>query len=185
MSLFVVSGPSAVGKSSVVERLLKMDPSIERIVTCTTRNPRRSEQPNVDYFFIPKNEFLAAIDAGDFVEFSEVYGNYYGVKFSTIQEKIAAHKDVILTINWEGFLKIKDVIKQDVYGIFILPPSIADLEIRIKLRGEDSPEVIAGRINAAKEDIAKANLYDFCFENFDIGITAENILSKFNEIRNK
>jgi guanylate kinase len=185
MSLFVISGPSAVGKSSVAECVLRMDSTIDRIVTCTTRSPRKSEQPNVDYFFIPKNEFCASINEGDFVEFSEVYGNYYGVKFSTIHRKIVDHRDAILIINWEGFLKIKNAIKRDVYGIFILPPSIADLEVRIKLRGEDSPEAIANRINAAREDIAKASLYDFCFENHDIVATAENILHKINEIRNK
>jgi guanylate kinase len=185
MSLFIFSGPSAVGKTSVVNELLRMDPTIEKMVTCTTRGKRKSEQPGVDYIFMEKDEFLEEAERGNFVEFSEVYGNYYGVKFSTARDKIKAGTDAVLVINWEGFLKIKNAFKQDVYGIFILPPSIADLESRIKSRGEDSPEVIAARMDAAREDISKADLYDFCFENVEIILTAKNILNKINEIRHR
>jgi guanylate kinase len=185
MSLFVFSGPSAVGKNSVVTELLNMDATLERIVTCTTRKKRKTEQDGYDYFFIEKGEFFEEIKRGNFIEFSEVYGNYYGVKFSTIKEKIDSGKDAILIINWEGFLKIKNAIKQNVYGIFILPPSIYDLEVRIKSRGEDSPKVIAERISAAQEDIDKAILYDFCLENVDIITTAERVLDKINDIRRK
>jgi guanylate kinase len=183
MSLFIFSGPSAVGKTSVVNELLKTDPTIEKIVTCTTREKRKSEQWGVDYFFMGKDEFLEEAEHSNFVEFSEVYGNYYGIKFSTVRNKIKSGKDAVLIINWEGFLKIKNIFKEDVYGIFILPPSIADLETRIKSRGEDSPEVIGERMNAAREDIAKADLYDFCFENVDIAVTVKNILNKINDIR--
>ncbi|MDR0631705.1 MAG: guanylate kinase [Holosporaceae bacterium] len=181
--LFVVSGPSAVGKNSVVNEILKIDRTIGRIVTCTTREMRKSEQHGVDYFFIPKNDFLLEMARGNLIEFSEVYGNYYGVMFSAVEEKINSGEDSILVINWEGFLKIKNAIKTNVYGIFILPPSIEDLESRIKIRGEDSPEAIKRRISMARKDIAKADLYDFCFENVDMVATAKSILEKINDIR--
>jgi guanylate kinase len=183
--LFVISGPSAVGKNSIVNEILKIDKSIDRIVTCTTREIRKSEKHGVDYFFMKKDDFLSEIDKGNLIEFSEVYGNYYGVTFSTVKEKIDGGKDAVLVINWEGFLKIKSAIKENVYGIFILPPSIKDLEFRIGARGEDSPEVISKRLSLAKEDMDKAKLYDFCFENSDIITAAGSILEAINSIRQK
>ncbi|MDR0678428.1 MAG: hypothetical protein LBF44_02735, partial [Holosporaceae bacterium] len=139
--LFVISGPSAVGKNSVVSEILKMDSSLTKAVTCTTRKIRKSEKHGEDYFFMKKKDFLLAIERKDFIEFSKIYKNYYGIMFSHINEKISNGKDVILIINSDGFLKIKEIIAKniEVHGIFILPPSIEDLELRIKLRGEESP----------------------------------------------
>jgi guanylate kinase len=183
--LFVVSGPSAVGKSSVVGEILKNDKTMDRIVTCTTREKRKSERHGDDYFFFKKEDFLAEIEKGNLVEFSEVYGNYYGVMFSSIEKKITNGEDAILIINWDGFLKIKNVFGESVCGIFILPPSIEVLEERIKKRGEDSPEAIARRINMAREDIDMSKFYDFCFENSDITATAKSILEKINYVRRR
>ncbi|MDR1983029.1 MAG: guanylate kinase [Holosporaceae bacterium] len=184
-ALFVISGPSAVGKNSVVDEILKIDRSIGRIVTCTTRKIRKSERHGEDYFFMKKSDFLLEIERKNLIEFSEVYGNYYGVMFSSVNEKIKSGEDAILIINFEGFLKIKKVITENVYGMFILPPSIEDLELRMKLRGEDSPKIVARRLSLAREDMAKAKFYDFCFKNFDIITTARDILETINNIRQK
>ncbi|MDR2158389.1 MAG: guanylate kinase [Holosporaceae bacterium] len=181
--LFVVSGPSAVGKNSVVNEILKIDRSLSRVVTCTTRPMRKSEKHGVDYFFMEKNNFLLEADRGNFIEFSEVYGNYYGVMLSVVKEKINAGEDSILVINWEGFLKIKNVIGNGAYGIFILPPSMEDLKLRIKSRGEDSAETMAHRISMAREDMEKSKFYDFCFKNSDIISTAKDILKTINGVR--
>jgi guanylate kinase len=181
--LFVISGPSGVGKNSVVNEILKKAPSISRIITCTTRKIRGSEQHGVDYLFLGKGDFLSEIGKGNLIEFSEVYGNYYGVTFSSIDEKVSNGKDAILVVNYDGFLKIKKIIKENVYGIYILPPSIEDLEARIKSRGEDSPEEIAKRLSLAQQDMEKAKFYDFCFKNSDIIATAENILETINSIK--
>jgi guanylate kinase len=181
--LFVISGPSAVGKSSIVNRILEIDNTIERIVTCTTRRKRTSEKHGRDYLFLEKEDFLSEISKGNLIEFSEVYGNYYGITLSSIEEKINAGRDSILVINWEGFLKIKNVFGEFVYGIFVLPPSIEVLRARIQLRGEDSPEVIERRISMAMDDIEKSKFYDFCWENFDITASVEAILAKINHIR--
>jgi guanylate kinase len=184
-NLFVVSGPSAVGKTSVVNEILKRDDSLSRIVTYTTRTKRESEKHGEDYFFIAKKDFLSAAERGDFVEFSEVYGNYYGIAFSTLKEKMKEGKDAVLVINWEGFLKIKKALPKNVYGIFILPPSIEELERRIRSRGEDSPETISRRMVLAANDIKKVEFYDFSFKNFDIETTAGDILATIDEIRQK
>jgi guanylate kinase len=181
--LFVISGPSAVGKNSVVSEILKMDKSISRIVTSTTRKIRKSECHGKDYFFMTKEDFLKAVKEKKLIEFSEVYGNYYGVKFSSVDEKINNGKDAILVINHEGFLKIKKVIPQNIYGIFIFPPSMEELELRMRLRGEDSPEMIAQRLGLAEEDMEKAKFYDSCFENFDVVATASDILETIDDIR--
>ena len=181
--LFVISGPSAVGKSSIVREILRMDETMTQIVTCTTRKKRKSEKHKEDYLFFEKEDFLLEINKGNLIEFSEVYGNYYGVMLSAIEEKINAGSDAILVINWEGFLKIKNVLGECVYGIFILPPSIEILEARMKLRGEDSSEMIEHRINMAMKDIEKSKFYDFCSENFDITASAKSILTKINDIR--
>jgi guanylate kinase len=182
-SLFVVSGPSAVGKSSVVNEILKRDNTLDRIVTCTTREKRKSEKHGKDYLFFQKNNFLSEINKGNLIEFSEVYGNYYGIMLSTIEEKINAGRDAILIVNWDGFLKIKSVLKECVCGLFILPPTIAALEKRIQQRGEDSSEAIARRIGMARKDISKSKLYDFRFKNYDIAATAKDILEKINDVR--
>ncbi|MDR2645854.1 MAG: guanylate kinase [Holosporaceae bacterium] len=181
--LFVVSGPSAVGKSSIVNEILKRDNTLDRIITCTTREKRKSEKHGEDYLFFQKNDFLSEIDRGNLIEFSEVYGNYYGIMLSTVEEKINAGRDSILIINWDGFLKIKSIFKERVCGLFILPPTIAALEMRIRQRGEDSPETIARRIGVARKDIGKSKFYDFRFKNSDIATTAGDILEKINDVR--
>jgi guanylate kinase len=186
-SLFVVSGPSAVGKNSVVSEILKMDGSLTRAVTCTTRKMRKSEKHGEDYFFMKKKDFLSAVERKDFIEFSEIYKNYYGIMFSHINEKIAEGKDVILIINFDGFQKIKQNVSKDIKicGIFILPPSVEDLELRIRSRGEDSTAEIAHRLSVALKDMEKAKFYDFCFKNSDITTTARAILETINGVRQR
>ncbi|MDR0556095.1 MAG: guanylate kinase [Holosporaceae bacterium] len=181
--IFVISGPSAVGKTSVVNDILRRDRTLSRVVTCTTRQKRDSEKEGVDYFFLSKEKFLREIKEKKLIEFSQIYGNYYGVTFSALMEKINTAQDAILVVNWEGFLKIKEVTIGNVYGIFILPPSIEDLEARIKSRGEDSSEAISQRIGLAREEIDMARHFDFCFKNVDITSIAEDIVKKINEIR--
>ncbi|MCR5224759.1 MAG: guanylate kinase, partial [Alphaproteobacteria bacterium] len=109
-TLFVISGPSAVGKSTVVERVLQIDPTLTRIITCTTRPMRSGEQDRRDYIFLDKEDFLARANRNEFVEFSEVYGNYYGVLLSTIRQAIADGRRALLVINWEGFFKVRQAL---------------------------------------------------------------------------
>jgi guanylate kinase len=173
--LFVISGPSAVGKTSVVNEVLKRCNYLERIITCTTRPQRVGESDGVDYFFMSREAFVQHSLNGDFVEHSEVYGNNYGVLFSSIMEKIDASKHVVLILNWEGFLKIKELFRSSVVGFFIAPPSIEALKKRIRNRNSDAAEDIAKRLEMALEDMSHQHKFDYCCENNDISETADKI----------
>jgi guanylate kinase len=181
--LFVISGPSAVGKSTIADEILKIDRSIGKIVTCTTRKIRSTEIDGIDYNFMNKEDFFLYKSRGDFVESSEVYGNYYGVLLSSITKKVENENDSLLVINWEGFLKIKKAIGKNVVGFFLTPPSIEALEERIKSRATDSEEVILQRLKMANEDMRHRFEYDFCVENSDIKKTTDDILCKMQEAR--
>jgi guanylate kinase len=181
--LLAISGPSAVGKSSVANEILKIDPSIDRIITCTTRKMRKGEKDGVDYHFMSVDEFLQHRNDGDFVESSEVYGNYYGVLLSTITEKMKKNVDSLLLVNWEGFLKIKKAIHEGVFGFFILPPTLQDLELRLRARCTDSEDVIAARLSMAMDDMSRQSEFDFRVENADIRETASNILKIVDSIK--
>lgn len=180
--LFVISGPSAVGKSTIADRVLA-DKSINRIITCTTRKIRGKEVDGVDYNFISVDDFLLRKNNGDFIESSEVYGNYYGVPLSAITKNMEQGIDSLLVINWEGFLKIKSAVKKNIVGFFIAPPSMKDLEDRIRARSADSEEIIARRLSAANEDMSHKDKYDFCIKNVSVEETANDILQKIRSIR--
>jgi guanylate kinase len=181
--LFVISGPSAVGKTSVVNEILKNDKSLQRVVSCTTRPQRKTERTGLDYFFITKEEFLTRQKNGDFLEYAEIYGNFYGVLLSHIKEKLDMEEDVLLAINWEGFSKIKKVLDKNVYGFFLIPSSIKDLELRIESRGTELQSAINCRLESAQEDMKHSDFYDFCFENNLLTETANSILKQMNAIR--
>ncbi|MDR1560939.1 MAG: guanylate kinase [Holosporaceae bacterium] len=181
--LFVISGPSAVGKTSIINEILKLDNSLKQVITCTTRPMRKTERQGIDYYFMSKKEFLTRERNGDFIEFSEVYGNYYGVMLSLIMDKVNNCENALLSVNWEGFAKVKKTIGQNVYGFFINPPSIQDLELRIRSRGTDSREIINHRLSMAMEDMSHSNIFDFCVENRDITTAANHILEQINIIK--
>lgn len=173
----VISGPSAVGKTSVASEILsRADNHFVRIVTCTTRAMRTGEVDGQDYYFMTKGQFLSHEKNGDFVEHSEVYGNYYGVLISTIKEKIDYGEHALLVINWEGHQKIKKIFSENVIGFFLIPPSMNDLEKRIRSRGTDSEEIIKKRMDAIAEDMRHKNEFDFCVENREISEAADEIL---------
>lgn len=185
--LFVLSGPSAVGKTTVAEAILRRCEEeegenackVSKIVTCTTRARRDGETDGVDYFFLTKEEFLRHKDQGDFAEFSEVYGNYYGVLLSTIKDKIDSGENALLVINWEGYQKIKKVFGESVVGIFLIPPSLEDLEKRIRNRGKDSEEVIRNRMKMIESDMQHKDEFDYCVENAEVDDAVDEILEIF------
>ncbi|GHT97653.1 guanylate kinase [Alphaproteobacteria bacterium] len=182
--LFVISGPSAVGKTSVVEEMLRIDGSLSKIITCTTRAKRGKEVEGKDYFFVSEDDFLEHVKKNDFMECSEVYGNFYGVLASTVFEKTNAGIDALLIINWEGFVKIKKAVSQlPVYGFFIVPPSLEMLEQRIRSRSTDSEEVIQTRLSLAHQDMSHQNEFHSVYENEGVTKTAHDILKTINELR--
>lgn len=174
-SLFMVVAPSGAGKSSLVNALLAQEPRIKLSISYTTRAPRPAEQHGREYYFTSAEDFLARRVAGEFLESAEVHGNYYGTSRLLIAEQMRAGTDVLLEIDWQGAQQIKKQFPQAV-GIFILPPSIAALEERLKKRGQDEPAVIARRVLAADGEIAHASEFEYVIINqeFATALTSLN-----------
>lgn len=171
-SLFIVAAPSGAGKSSLVNALLAQEPGIVLSVSFTTRAPRPGEQHGREYFFASEAEFLEREANGEFLESAKVHGNYYGTSRLVIEEQNRAGKDVLLEIDWQGAQQVRKQFREAV-GIFILPPSIAALEQRLRKRGQDSDDVIARRVFNAAGEIAHAAEFDYVIinENFDTALS--------------
>jgi len=163
-NLFVVAAPSGAGKSSLVKSLLELDSRLVVSVSHTTRAPRGQEQPGREYHFITEPEFRAKITHGDFFEHAEVHGHLYGTSRASIEARIAGGQDVVLEIDWQGALQIKQLFPHAVL-IFILPPSWNELQQRLTRRGEDGPDVIATRMANARMEVAQAKHFDFVIIN--------------------
>lgn len=165
-TLFIITAPSGAGKSSLLKALTKQDPSLGISVSHTTRAPRPGEEDGREYHFTTVSDFLEKQKKGEFLEYAEVHGNYYGTSRRAVLERLAAGKDTLLEIDWQGAMQIRKLIAETV-SIFILPPSIATLEERLNKRGQDSPETIAGRMEAASEEISHASGFDYVIINDD------------------
>ncbi len=176
-NLFIVSAPSGAGKSSLIQALLKRHSDMQVSVSHTTRAPRPGEQDGVHYHFISVDEFKALIAKDEFFEWAEVFGNYYGTSKSTIRDSLSRGIDVFLDIDWQGARQIKAQ-ESSAKGIFILPPSLAELEQRLTKRGQDSNDVIAKRMAQAQSEMSHADEYEYLIinDNFD------NALNEFERI---
>ncbi|MDB5761776.1 MAG: guanylate kinase [Herminiimonas sp.] len=163
-SLFMVVAPSGAGKSTLVNALLAQEPAIKLSISYTTRTPRPGEQNGREYHFISVKDFLTRRETGEFLESAEVHGNYYGTSRVLIAEQMKAGTDVLLEIDWQGAQQVKKQFPNAV-GIFILPPSIAALEERLKKRGQDDRQVITRRILAAGGEIAHAPEFEYVIIN--------------------
>ena len=163
-NLFVVAAPSGAGKSSLVKALLELDSHLAVSVSHTTRAPRGQEQNGREYWFIPEPDFRQMAAQGDFFEWAEVHANLYGTSRSAVERRLAAGEDVVLEIDWQGALQIKQIFAHAVL-IFILPPSWAELRQRLTRRGEDPPEVIARRMDNARTEVDQARHFDFVIIN--------------------
>ena len=163
-NLFVVAAPSGAGKSSLVKALLELDSHLTVAVSHTTRAPRGQERHGREYWFIGEPEFRQMTAQGDFFEWAEVHGNLYGSSRPEVEQRLAAGDDVILEIDYQGALQIKQLFTHAVL-IFILPPSWAELRQRLTRRGEDPPEVIAQRMVNARIEVAQARHFDFVIIN--------------------
>jgi guanylate kinase len=163
-NLFVVAAPSGAGKSSLVKALLELDSHLKVSVSHTTRAPRGQEQHGREYWFVPPAEFQAMVDRSEFFEWAEVHGNRYGTSRVGIESRLMSGEDVVLEIDWQGALQIKQLFPYAVL-IFILPPSWEELAQRLTRRGEDQPEVIAQRMRNAHHEVAQARHFDYVIIN--------------------
>ena len=174
----IISSPSGAGKSTMIKKLLEWDENIVLSVSATTREPRVGEVDGVHYHFISKENFEEEIEKNNFVEYAKVFDNYYGTLKREIDSKFKDGKDIILDIDWQGARNVSDQMDvKRLVRIFILPPSIAELENRLRARGTDSEEVIEKRMAKAKNEISHFNEYDFIVVNDDIEKAFEEIKS--------
>ena len=167
--LIILSSPSGAGKSTLAKRLMAWDGAMRFSVSATTRPPRPGEMDGKDYYFKSRPEFEAMVAAGEMLEHAEVFGNLYGTPRGPVEPRLAEGRDVILDIDWQGGQQVRrSVLAQDVVSIFILPPSIADLESRLRSRAQDSDEVIAGRMAKSRDEISHWGEYDYVVINHDL-----------------
>ena len=163
-NLIVISGPSGAGKDSIVEGLLKQNKNVSLSVSATTRLPRGEEKDGVNYFFLTREQFEEKIKENEFLEYAEYNGNYYGTPKSGIIEKLNKGVDVILVIEIQGALKVKELIKEAIF-IFILPPSMSELKRRLILRNTEDEEKILKRFKTAYKEINEITKYNYVVVN--------------------
>ncbi|QAU24353.1 guanylate kinase [Dyella sp. M7H15-1] len=163
-TLFMVAAPSGAGKSTLVNALLEREPSIALSISHTTRPPRTGEEYGRHYYFVERAEFEREVAGGIFFEHAQVHGNFYGTSRKTVQDLLRQGRDVLLEIDWQGVAQIRKA-KPDCVSVFILPPSRAELERRLRRRGSDSVEVIERRLHNSRGEIAHAHEFDYIIVN--------------------
>jgi len=167
--LIILSSPSGAGKSTLAKRLMAWDDSLRFSVSATTRAPRAGEVDGRDYIFRTRGGFQRMVQADEMLEHAEVFGNFYGSPKAPVEAAIAAGRDVLFDIDWQGGQQITNsTLKDAVVSVFILPPSIIELERRLNQRAQDSAEVIAGRMTKSRDEISHWAEYDYVLVNDDI-----------------
>jgi len=164
--LFVITAPSGAGKTSLIEAVMRDDPTLKISVSYTTRQPRKGEADGVDYHFVDEATFERMRRRGEFLESAEVHGNHYGTAKQVILDAVKGGDDLILEIDWQGAQQVRRLYP-DCVGIFILPPSIDELERRMRLRGQDADAVIRRRLDNAREELAHAGEFKYAIINKD------------------
>lgn len=164
--LFIISGPSGAGKGTICQRLVE-DSKVEVSVSMTTRNPRPGEIDGKSYYFTTREDFQKEIERDGLLEYAEVYGNYYGTPKQKVNEKLREGTDVVLEIDIQGALNVKEAYPEGIF-IFILPPSMAELRKRITGRGSETEEAINLRLSQTLKEVSYIDKYDYCVVNGDL-----------------
>lgn len=174
--LLILSSPSGAGKSTLARRLMAWDPTIRFSVSATTRQPRPGEEDGREYYFRSREVFETMVKTGEMLEHAEVFGNLYGSPKGPVEAAMKEGRDTLFDIDWQGGQQIRNSsLGRDVVSIFVLPPSIAELESRLRGRAQDSDEVIAGRMAKSRDEISHWAEYDYVIVNRDIDMA-------FNEL---
>ncbi|MCX7326664.1 MAG: guanylate kinase [Hyphomicrobiales bacterium] len=167
--MLILSSPSGAGKSTLTRQLVEDQPDVRLSVSVTTRPKRASEIDGKHYRFITIDEFEALRERGDLLESAEVHGNFYGTPRKPVETALAAGRDVLFDIDWQGTRQIMAKMREDVVAVFVLPPSMAELKMRLERRAEDAPDTIRKRLRNARDEIAQWGLYDYLIVNDDLG----------------
>jgi guanylate kinase len=174
--LLILSSPSGAGKSTLAKMLMGWDTSIRFSVSATTRAPRAGEEDGREYYFRSRTQFETMIAAGEMLEHAEVFGNFYGSPKGPVEAAMAEGRDTLFDIDWQGGQQIRNSsLGRDVVSIFVLPPSIAELENRLHSRAQDSDEVIAGRMAKSQSEISHWAEYDYVLVNRELDQTFTNL----------
>ncbi|MBI5785194.1 MAG: guanylate kinase [Rhodocyclales bacterium] len=181
-TLIVVSAPSGAGKTTLVKLLMERDPLVRHSVSYTTRPPRPGEQDGREYNFIDIATFAAMRDRGDFLEWAEVHGNFYGTSRVWLAEQMQAGSDMLLEIDWQGAQQVRRLFPEAV-TIFILPPSVAELERRLRGRGQDAEDVIQRRVAAAMGEMRHVGEFNFAIINNDLQVALDDLAAAVRAAR--
>ena len=166
--LLVLSSPSGAGKTTITRRLIERDPSLSLSVSVTTRPPRPGERDGTDYRFIDRARFDRMVAAGELLEHATVFDHNYGTPRQPIEAALAAGRDIVTDIDWQGTQQLTESFRHDLVTVFVLPPSMAALEARLKMRAQDSAEVVAGRMAKSAEEMSHWSEYDYVIVNHAI-----------------
>ena len=183
--MLVLSSPSGAGKTTLSRRLLESDKNITLSVSATTRARRATEREGADYYFVAMEQFEGMIQAGEFLEHAHVFGNRYGTPRAVVMDELARGRDILFDIDWQGTQQLKEKMRDDLVSIFILPPSHAELERRLRTRAEDSDEIVAGRMAKAADEISHWPEYDYVIVNRDVDKALADIQAVLNAERLK
>lgn len=165
--LFVFAAPSGAGKTTLVHAIVTKHPELRFSISYTTRDPRRNEANGVDYLFVDEDEFMRLRDEGEMLEYAQVFDNYYATSRSQVEKHLADNRNVVLEIDWQGAQQVRESMP-DCVTIFILPPSLAELERRLRDRRTDKPEVIERRLRDARSDMSHWDEFDHVIVNDDL-----------------
>ena len=175
--LLILSSPSGAGKSTLTRRLMVWDPTLRFSVSATTRAPRPGEVDGRDYHFLHRTAFEALVASRGMLEHAEVFGNLYGSPRAPVEAAMAEWRDTVFDIDWQGGQQIRQAMRDDVVSVFILPPSMRELEWRLQSRGQDSAEVIAGRMAKSRDEISHWAEYDYVLVNRDLDATEADLVA--------
>ena len=181
-TLYIVAAPSGAGKSSIVNACLARDRNISLSISFTSRPPRPGERHAEHYHFVDDAEFQRMIEAGDFFEYARVHGDWKGTARQSVEPQLAAGRDVLLEIDWQGARQVRAAVP-DAVGVFILPPSRAALDQRMRKRGQDSEEVMARRLAAAREEMSHFDEFDYVIVNEDFDTAVDEMCAVFTASR--
>lgn len=175
--MFVLSSPSGAGKTTIARRLLESDPNLSMSVSMTTRARRPSEMSGRDYHFTDRATFDRMVGRGEFLEWAEVFGNCYGTPRDPVEQALSAGKDVLFDIDWQGTQQVARVARADLVSVLILPPSMSELERRLRTRAQDSDEAVAGRMAKAADEMSHYKEYDYLVVNHDVEQSVSTVAS--------
>lgn len=183
--LLILSSPSGAGKTTISEKLLERSTNLVMSISMTTRKPRPGEINGKDYFFVTEEKFHELCKAGQMLEYAKVFENFYGIPKDFIEQNLSSGISVLLNIDWQGAFHLFEILREKVVSVFILPPSMEELRLRLQKRNSDDASEIERRLAEAQKEISKSHKYDYVIVNDDIDKSVEEISSILNKERLK